>query len=271
MADYVNPFGGYAQGYTQGSELENKLQQDTRAARQADWEAKYLNPEKAQQAQYETRRDLSREPYENQSDPYAAGQIRDKYLTEHLGLGENIYADTQDPSAVNSVASQVNPLYAPQSPSDQANRLDYARNEKLFADQGLNAYRQAMGLGSVERGQAAQTAAGARAAAVAPPPAFPNRYGTAPASATPAPAGVTPAAPTAPSTDGASDQGINYQGSVMKPFHELDPTHQAHILHYTSQLTGHPIEAVAQHVAQQHPAYQQGQRGTNFNTDQQTA
>jgi hypothetical protein len=269
MADYVNPFGGYAQGYTQGSELENKLQQDARAARQADWEAKYLNPEKAQQAQYETRRDLSREPYEDYADPYAAGQIRDKYLEGHLGLGEGVYGDTGDTSAVNSVASQLNPLYAPPSAQDQARRLNFAREEKLYSDTGLNAYRQALGQGSMERGQAAQVAAGARAAAVAPPPAFPNRYGTAPAAAAPA-AGTTPAAP--PAAEGASDQGINPQGSVMKPFHELDPIHQAHILHYTSQLTGHPVEAVAQHVAQQHPAYQQGQGGgANFSTDTQAA
>jgi hypothetical protein len=42
--DYVNPFGSYAQGYGQGVQQENTLQQDTRKARDDDWTHNYLDP-----------------------------------------------------------------------------------------------------------------------------------------------------------------------------------------------------------------------------------
>lgn len=286
MVDYVNPFGGYAQGYGQGAQLEDELQQNTRRARQADWEAKYLNPEKVAQEQYTTRRDLEREPSEMQADPYAVSILRAKAINGDLDAAEQLGQMTGDYQGVNAVGQKYDRNYAVQPGSALENRGDFNRALQLYGAQGRSAAEQAQAARNIEEGgyygnlnaariEAARVRAGGGAASgtsrlfpAAPAPmSSASPAGAAPAAASPA--AVTPPLPYDDNTD-YSDQGVNSQGSVMKPFHELDPMHQAHIMHYTSQLTGHPIEAVAQHIAQQHPAYQQSaQRGNiNFNTDQ---
>jgi len=261
MADYVNPFGGYAQGYTQGSELEDRLQQNARQARQADWENRYINPDKAQQSHVATREAQAQEPYYNQGLQPALDALKADSFMKQLGAG------TQAADITGNAVGVQNSFLKNYGQNTGATDADIVGAVRLPAAENF-----ALGLG---RNQALQTTAGARGEAadasmqralypVAPAPAAGgydykgalNPFGT---PAVPA-AGATPAPP----PEGSDAPGVNPQGSAITPFHQLDPMAQAHAIHYTSQLTGHPPEAVAQHIASQMPR-------SNFSTDQQTA
>lgn len=273
MTSYVNPFGGYAQGYGQGLQQEDELQQNARRARQADWENKYLNPDKAETSHLDLREGLAKEPYYNMALNDASRESRAAANNAQLDTATRFAIALRDPSLLNAAGHTAIPSYTNQPTPQLLGGADYERNIGIANAQAQQAEREAMAGYYSGRNPTTVEAATIRAnpAAGAPPGPVNRLFPQAPmAPATPS---SIPAAPAAPSgtnellNGGASDQGVNPQGSTMLPFHQLDPTHQAHILHYTSQLTGHPIEAVAQHIARQYnPAGDAQKPTTNFAT-----
>lgn len=272
MADYVNPFGGYAQGYGQGAQLEDELQQNARRARQADWENKYLNPDKAATSHLDLREGLAKEPYYNMALNDASRESRAGANNAQLDSATRFAEALRDVNPLNTAGRAADPFYANQPTQQLLRQADLSRNMAL-GNAAATQYRD-YGMGDYYRGHNAATlgAAGLRSNNPAMYPAGPTSRGF-PSAPAPAPAQNTaPAAPAAPSAtntllDGGAptDQGINPQASVT-PFQELGPITQAHIIHFTSQLTGHPIDAVHAHIVNQLASTQPLTNQTNYAT-----
>lgn len=271
MADYVNPFGGYASGYTQGADLEDRLQQNARAARQSDWQHQYLDPDKAATSHLNLREDLDKEPYYKDALNDASVTSRANAADAMLNTGQKFAVATRDPSGIDTAGSYyLGPNY--QSPGAQSNLrgADFERNQAIYGTQFKAEDEAAQAQQRIadadyfrnRNATAVQTATirSQPAAAAAPSPVS-RLFPTAPAAPAAAPAaptapnGATPPNPGTVSPQGdytPSDQG---NGVAMAGFHQLHPIAQAHVIHYASQLTGHPPEAIAAHIAASNPQH----------------
>lgn len=248
MVDYVNPFGGYAQGYTQGSELEDRLQQNARQARQEDWQSKYINPLTLAAAQRADTLGAYRLPYEESATNDASVESRARAAGAALDTGTKFAVATRDPSGIDTAGRYyLGPNFQGAGPEANLRGADFERSLDIANAQANEFYRQALGDRALGQNQTALGVAAIRSnpAATAQPGPASRLFPTAPAAPAVAP-GATP-----PTPSDSESPGVNPQGSALTPFHQLDPVHQAHILHYTSQLTGHPIDAVAQHITKQ--------------------
>jgi hypothetical protein len=265
MVDYVNPFGGYAQGYGQGVQLEDELQQNARRARQADWESKYINPITLDTAQRANELGAYRLPYEKAATNDASIESRAGAQDKALDTATRYALALRDPSMLNAAGRSAIQGYANRPDDVLLRGADYERNLGMSNAEAMQAQKEAYASYMYGRNPTAEAVATIRsnpsAAAQQPGPAG-RLFPQAPAPTAPSVApGATPAQPI-----DSESPGVNPQGS-MTPFHQLDPLHQAHILHYTSQLTGHPIDAVAQHIASQYnPVSAATAPTTNFAT-----
>ena len=265
MADYVNPFGGYLSGYTQGADLEDRLQQNARAARESDWQHQYIDPDKATQSHVQTREDQAKEPYFNAALNDASVQSRANAADAALSTAQKYAVATRDSSGIDTAGRfYLGPNYQSPGATSNLRGADFGNNLQVFGAQAKAADEAAqeeqrradasfLANENEARLRAAQLRAGPPAAAGASPVnrLFPSAPAT-PAAAPAAPAVAPGATPPAPSDDAPTDQG---NGVAMAGFHELHPIAQAHVIHYASQLTGHPPEAIAAHIAAANPQH----------------
>lgn len=266
MADYVNPFGGWASGYTQGADLEDRLQQNTRAAREEDWKHQYLDPDTATRSHVQTREDQAKEPYYDSALNDASVQSRAGAATSALDAAQKYAVATRDSSGVDTAARYfLGPNYQSPGATTELRGADFGNNLQVFGAQAKAADEAAqetqrradasfLANENEARIRAAQLRAGPPAAS-APSPVnrlFPSAPAT-PAAVPTAPAVDPGATPPASSEAAPSDQGDGV--AAITPFHQLHPVAQAHVIHYASQLTGHPPEAIAAHIAQANPEH----------------
>jgi hypothetical protein len=266
MADYVNPFGGYAQGYGQGAQLEDQLQQDARRARQEDWESRYMNPIALDTARRTNELGAYRLPYEKEATNDASIQSRAGAENARLDTATRYALALRDPSLLNSAGeSAIGSTYVPANAQTLLRGADFERNAAIAnatanmqEKQALAGYYQGRDPTTIEAAQIR-----ANPGTAAPPGPAQRLFPTVPTSPTVAPGAI----PEQPANE--ESPGVNPQGSALTPFHQLDPIAQAHVMHYTSQLTGHPIDAVAAHISNQYNPAPQGTDSnatTNFTT-----
>jgi hypothetical protein len=267
---YVNPFGGYLSGYTQGADLEDRLQRNTRDAREEDWRHQNLDPLTLKTAQRADTLGDYRLPYEKDATNDASVISRAGAEDARLRTAGNVALTLRDTGPLNDAGHYYDPKYQDQDATTLQRGADFQRNQDIYgtqakiADEAAQAsLRAAQGDYYGNRNQTAVQTATIRSqppAAAAPSPVnrlFPTAPPT-PAATPAAPAvapGATPPAPGTVSPQGdytPSDQG---NGVAVAGFHELHPVAQAHVIHYASQLTGHPPEAIAAHIAASNPQH----------------
>lgn len=231
---YVNPFGGYAQGYGSGVDIAQRLQSGARQAREADWEHQYMDPLRLHGAQLTDTYNTKALPY--QLDAANSGDIslRSRALRDQLDAAGQLATDTGDTNALNYAGHNFDPQgYYDQPSAELQNRADFPRNIQL-GTLGINDYyRTMLGQGALLRGDAAVTRADETGgvANYTPPSAryFSSTPASAPAAA-PAPTPSPAAAPTVPA------------------FSALHPVAQGHVIHHVATALGVTPEQAAGHI-----------------------
>jgi hypothetical protein len=248
--DYVNPFGSYAQGYGQGVQQENTLQQDTRKARDDDWTHNYLDPIKLDNAKLDNRYNHFALPYQEDGLNSSSQLLHSRVTDAQLATGANVATATGDTNPLNYAGQAADPMYVNQSHESLAERSNFGHNlqvDKANTDAGL---RGAQAQNDVDRGAAALKNANTRANAPAPT-----------------------SAPQVPGYDPAQ-HGAGTQ-AWMQQYHQpnystLDPVSQGHMIYGLSQSTGMPMETahgVLSSTPYQPPA-QQPSASDYYTTDQ---
>jgi hypothetical protein len=244
--EYVNPFGGYTQGYGSGVDIAQRLQAGARQARQQDWEHQYLDPLRLHGAQLTDTYNTKALPY--QLDAANSGDIslRARALQDQLAAANEFSNDTGDTNLLNYAGHQYDPQgYYSQSATELSNRAAFPRNLSLANAAAMDNYRQLMGLGSLYRGDASLTRAdNAGGVANYTPPSA--RYFSPATSATPSAAPAPTKAPTAAPT--AAPVATPKVPGQPLAFHELDPMAQGHVIHHVSTALGVTPEQAAGHI-----------------------
>jgi hypothetical protein len=268
--DYVNPFGSYAQGYGQGIQQENTLQQDTRKARDDDWTHNYLDPIKLDNAKLDNRYNHFALPYQEDGLNSSSQLLHSRVTDAQLATGANVATATGDTNPLNYAGHAADPMYVNQSHESLAERSDFGHNLQLDQANTNAGFREAQAQYYGDRGTAGLENANTRANARpgnAPVVGSTSMFGG--AASTPAPT----SAPQVPGYDPAQ-HGAGTQ-AWMQQYHQpnystLDPVSQGHMIYGLSQSTGMPMETahgVLSSTPYQPPA-QQPSASDYYTTDQ---
>jgi hypothetical protein len=240
--DYVNPFGSYAQGYGQGVQQENTLQQDTRKARDEDYRYKNLNPLELSNAKIDNDYRLKTEGTQVQGAYDSGDLLHDRLKQSHLTVGTDLARATGDPNATQAAAVGIDPYYQYQPAGDIQRRADHADNVQDTNANTNAVYRQQVGQSDQEKAYAARYRADVYGERYQPGAAAPAPVGAGGMFGSPAPAHPAMAYGYDPQQHGAATQAWMRDNHTPN-YSTQHPQQQGQQIYDLSQSTGMPLEA----------------------------
>jgi len=229
MTSYVNPFGGYAQGYAQGNQMENQNQLDARRARQEDWQAKYMNPDLAAESHLQLGYNQAAEPWREKALPVGYGTAVADEQGRQLGVASGITAASGEAEPFRQFYAGLGQGPLATSSDDIVGEARMPQAIQLAQARSMAAYRQGMGYDAYGRLLTGQQNADAHTAAVA------NRA--------PATAQFDPSWLGAPTVPGAAPVPAIHPATAQA-LSGMPPEYAAHAIHLASQVSGHHPAAV---------------------------
>jgi hypothetical protein len=242
--DYVNPFGSYAQGYGQGVQQENTLQQDTRKARDDDWTHNYLDPIKLDNAKLDNRYNHFALPYQEDGLNSSSQLLHSRVTDAQLATGANVATATGDTNPLNYAGQAADPMYVNQSHESLAKRANFGHNLQVDKANTDAVYRQQVGQSDQEKAYAARYRADVYGERYQPGAAAPAPVGAGGMFGSPASAPAHPAVAYGydPQQHGEATQAWMRDNHTPN-YSTQHPQQQGQQIYDLSQSTGMPLEA----------------------------